>query len=418
MEDEIDLRPYIELLVKRWYLIIGAAVLAGALAFVISSLLPPTYQATALVAITEPRLRVQFSPQFEQTGDETQQPFKAFPELATSDEVLLQLLEVINPGLEEVTTLDELRKIVEAQSGSDPTLVRLAAAYRDPDQAARITNLWAGLFVTRANEIFGDQGEDQEQFFIDQLADAEVELSSAEDALISFEAHNRSSIIDNELASLLQIQASYLADQREIAFLLQDIEGLHDQLNAESGGVVTFADQLTALSLQLKAFSASANIPVQLQLEATESLTTPDRDQQVAYLKTLIATLETRLDHIDETMVGLEPKMLTLQEQKQETATESVRLNRDVSVANETYMALARKVEEERITSDEIASVVKLASEAAVPEKAESRGRLLNTVVAGLLALILAVFAVATLHWWRQEGALSERPESGLIEED
>ena len=118
----------------------------------------------------------------------------------------------------------------------------------------------------------------------------------------------------------------------------------------------------------------------------------------------VVATLETRLEHIDETLVGIEPQMLTLQEQKQETETESVRLNRDVNVADETYMSLARKVEEERITSDQIASVVKLASEAAVPEKAESRGRLLNTAVGIFLGLFAATIVILAGTWWYNEG--------------
>jgi len=389
MEEEIELRPYIELLVRRWYLIVGAALLAGVVAFGISSLLPPEYEATSIVAITEPRFRVQFEPRIEE-----------------SDEVLQHLMKEINSSLDEVTNLDELREVVMAESGSDPTLIRLSARLDDPEDAARIVNTWAGIFVTKANEIFGDPGEEQERFFVDQLAEAEEELTSAEDALIAFEALNRLSIIDNELASLRQFQSSYLTDAIKTTFLLQDIEGLREQLEAESGVDVTFADQLTILALQLQAFNADSHIPLQLQLESPESLLTRDRDQQVAFLETMMATLETRLEQIDEMLDGLEPRILALQQQKQETGTESSRLVRDRDIADETYLALARKVEEERISSDELTSVAKLASEASVPEEAESRGRLLNTAFAGFLALILAVVGIIATDWWRRDDSV------------
>ena len=72
MEEEIELRPYIELLVKRWYLIVGAALVAAIVAFVVSSMQPAEYEATALVAITEPQLRVQFEPRIEELSEDSQ----------------------------------------------------------------------------------------------------------------------------------------------------------------------------------------------------------------------------------------------------------------------------------------------------------------------------------------------------------
>lgn len=417
MEEAIDLRPYIKILARRWYWIIGAAVLAGVVAFVVSTFLAPTYKATALVAITEPRLQLQFDPRIEELAKETQ-PLLAFPELATSDELLGELLDAIYPRLNDVTTLEELRERVVAQSGIDPSLVRLIASYRDPDDTAYLANTWADLFENRANAIFGDQSEDQERFFEVQLAETEVELSAAEEALVDFQALNRSSIISNELESFRQSQANYLADQRQIAFLLQDIKGLRDQLDGGMNGPVAFSDQLTALSLQLKAFNASAAIPLQLQMDMAESLTNRNRDQQVTYLSGLITTLETRSELANEILVELEPQILTLQEQKQEISTESARLNRDRDVAHETYITLARKVEEERISSEEISSVARVASEAAVPQEAVSPRKLLNAAVAGFLALIVALVAILAFGWWRQEERFSESHEIGSTEEN
>ena len=79
MEDEIDLRPYFEAIIRNWLWIVGAVVLAAAVAYGVSSLLPPTYEATALVAITEARDVVQFDPRFS-TVDEAH-PLRAYPEL-------------------------------------------------------------------------------------------------------------------------------------------------------------------------------------------------------------------------------------------------------------------------------------------------------------------------------------------------
>jgi len=400
MEEEIELRPYIELLVKRWYLILGAAILAAVVAFAISSFQPPEYEATSIVAITEPSFRVQFEPRIQELSEDAQ-PLKAFPELATSDQVLQQLLAEIKPDLVNGTSLEELRTILSAESGSDPTLVRLSARAKDPNDAAEIVNTWAKIFVSSSNDTFGDLGEEQEEFFIEQLGKAEAELSKVEEALISFEAVSRYSIIDSELASLRHFQSSYLTDTLKITFLLQDIQGLRELLDAESAEDVSFADQLTILALQLKAFDADTSVPLQLQLDSTESLIERDRDQQGTILGNLIITLETRLEQIEETLLGLEPEILALQEQKQKIETESTRLDRNFNVADETYMSLARKVEEERISSDELTGVVKLASQASVPGGAVSTNRMRNTIAGFLLGLFAATLVILIVAWWR-----------------
>ena len=65
LEEEIDLRPYIEALIKGWKWIVGAGLIVAIAAFGMSSLLPSTYEATSLVAITETRQNIQFDPRIQ-----------------------------------------------------------------------------------------------------------------------------------------------------------------------------------------------------------------------------------------------------------------------------------------------------------------------------------------------------------------
>lgn len=407
MDEEIDLRPYFELLLRNWMWIIGGAVLAALVAFGVSSLIPPTYEAKALVAITEERDVVQFDPRIRSTDE--RQPLQAYPELATSDELLQNLLSQLDPPLPEIETVEQLRGILEANPGSDPSLVRLLVQYGDPGEAARVANAWAALFVSWANRVYGDQNGDQVLFFEEQLAEAKVALETAEEALIAFQDRNRAAIISNELDSLEETHADHLAIRRSSTFIIQDARGLRDQLAEQRGStVVTFADQLTALFLQLKTFNTETDgetvIPLQLQFNNDEALTSASRSEQIAFLDGLVNTLETKAAQIDARLEELEPQILALQQERQQIETEEARLVRNRDVAEETYTALARKVEEERITSQEAVSGVRLASRAAVPEDPVSPRRLLVTGVAGTLGLALSVGIVFLLYWW-QEGA-------------
>ncbi|HEX7593197.1 MAG TPA: Wzz/FepE/Etk N-terminal domain-containing protein [Anaerolineae bacterium] len=51
MEDEIDLRAYLDVLLRRWKWIVGVTLVAALVAGVVSLLMPPTYESTASVFV-------------------------------------------------------------------------------------------------------------------------------------------------------------------------------------------------------------------------------------------------------------------------------------------------------------------------------------------------------------------------------
>ena len=71
MEDEIDLRVYINVLIRYWRLIVGLTVVAGVVAFVVSLLLPAAYQATAVVVVTRPLYQFQLAPGIQNLPENT-----------------------------------------------------------------------------------------------------------------------------------------------------------------------------------------------------------------------------------------------------------------------------------------------------------------------------------------------------------
>ena len=69
MEDEINLRAYVTVLLKYKVWVAGLAVVSAIVALVASLFLPPTYEATALVAIVEARYAMQFDPRVQTVSD-------------------------------------------------------------------------------------------------------------------------------------------------------------------------------------------------------------------------------------------------------------------------------------------------------------------------------------------------------------
>lgn len=419
MEQEIDLRPYMKAVIDKRYWILGFAVLGMLLGLGLSLIMNPTYEATALVAVTVPRERVEFDARIQTVVDNL--PLQAYPDLAMSDQLLVELLQQLPDG--HSLTLTDLRRMVSANSGADPSLVNLTVEYTDPAFAAEAANLWATLFVSWANQIYGYQGDEQLLFFEAQYDDARSQLEAAEEALTDFQGRNRSAILANELAAVQQTQADYLAKQRQTDLILQDIESLLAQEQGDAAAI----DQLASVLLQVRALGGvptniESSAPWQLQLNL-EALSAAAPTEQRAILLNLRDMLVTQGDQIEERLAGVEPEILAVQEEMQAAMVEEGRLQRDVEVAIETYTTLARTVDEKRITSQDTTSGVKLASRTAVPERPSSPNVILNALIAGVAGLVLATLAVIALHWWRTErdaaedaptGAAPARGDSGL----
>jgi succinoglycan biosynthesis transport protein ExoP len=410
MEDEIDLRRYVELLVRGWKWIIGAAVIAGAAALVVSLLMAPTYEASALVAITEDRYQMQLDTRFE-TVEGLLAEYEVFPTLATSDDVLLAVLQRYRPSEVEEGgwTLHALSQVVEAESRGDPSLVLLTVRYGLAEDAAGIANAWAEVLAERANDLYGE-GEDEVEFFRGRAEAAQDALDEAEAALVEFEGRNQGRVIEGELESYAETQSEYLADQRAIAYLLQDLEGLRDQLAEQpAGSQTTLADELTSLFLQIKAFNAETLVPIQLQVDSAASLSSRSLSEQIAFLDGLVLTLEGKSSQIDERLAELVSPMLELQAALQSVEIEREGLARAQQLGSEQYVVLARRLEEARLAASEEERSVRIGSYAAVPEEPVAPRKLLNTALGGVLGLMAAVFGVLVADWWQAGG---EKPGS------
>ena len=409
MEEEIDLRVYVEVLISRWKWIVGLALVAAVTAFVVSSLLPSTYEASSVIIITQPRYQMQFDSRFETVGEWTP-AYKAFPTLATSDEALQGVVDAYTPSPEahiEEWTLRTLAGMVEATSEGDPRLVVLKVRSRSPEDAADIANLWADQFTALGNGIYGGTEKDV-AFFEEQGNQARQVLDRADVELIEFQARNQSSIVSAQLSSCRQTQTDYLADQRAIAYIVQDIQGLRGQLAQQPGDQpASLADDLTALFLQVKAFGAST--PIQLQVNSADSLSNKSLAEQIAFLDDLVVTLEAKSSEINERLAELEPQILALQQRLQEINVESDLLTSARDLARETYMTLARKLEEARIAAQEENGVSQVGSYTAVPEEPVSRRRMLNTAVAGVLGGMMGVFGAFAIEWWRGDGEMGRQ---------
>ncbi|GAB4279785.1 MAG: hypothetical protein Kow0080_32260 [Candidatus Promineifilaceae bacterium] len=403
MEDEIlDIRLYVELLLRHWKWIVAGGFLAALVAFAVSFLMPEKYEATAVVLATEDQQLLQFDPRIQ--SESGQQPLKAFPELAMTDDLVQQVMVSVAPLLEEPMTVQAFKRRLTAVAGADPSIIRLTAKAESPELAAQIADNWAKAFVDWGNSIYGSGNNSQLAFYEAQLTEAQTDLDNAESALVAFQGRDRRNIIDSNLSALQSLQEQYLAEQNDLQLLSEDIVRLQTQLANQTTNSTTVADQLTALFFQLKVFNVSASaetvIPIQLNVDSATQLTTSSRSEQVAFLDDLLVSVNDRKDAIADALAALEPEILALQGERQQLQAEVNQLNRNLTVAEETYTTLARKVDEERISAEGQANNLRLASNAAVPNN-PTNSTLTAVILAAIVGVMASTGAIFVAEWWQ-----------------
>mgnify|MGYP005844826417 CR=1 FL=1 len=402
-EDEIDLRDYVNVLLKYWWLVVGvpllALIVAGIYGFLIAK---PGYQATALVAITSPRYIVQFAPEFETVPlNQRQVPLKAYPTLATSGELLQRILPKVSERLpEEQRTVTALRSMVSAKSGQDASIIELTVSSGDPELAAFIANIWADDFAAMVEEVYG-QSASEIASFEEQLQQAEARRQAAEQAVIAFQARNPSAVLQAQLQDKQNALNSYLATQRAIERVVQDAKSLKERLAMQAGSnKATLGDDLSALMLEVNSLSSSVSLPLQLQIQGSESLSDKTVAEQIAFLDNLVTTLAAKTTELDAKIAAVQPELLSLQRELETVQTEQTRLEEERSIARDLYHSLTLKLEEARLGQGTNGREVQVAARALPPTSPSSPRKMMMLGIAGALGLMVGVFAAFTVNFF------------------
>jgi capsular polysaccharide biosynthesis protein len=289
-----------------------------------------------------------------------------------------------------------------AEAGNARDLIHLSAKYGDAQTAAHIANTWATLFVTWINETYGAGTNERLAFFEAQLATARVDLENAEEELIAHQRNNQAVILQSRLDTLNRTLTDLLEEQRILTLVLRDAEQLQSQLtNQINIAVAPLAYQLTALSLQARAYNAQTPTGVEPQLAAETPLTGADRNEQLNFLAGLIGSLAEKQLQNEAMIATTEPQILIIQEERQAAVTEQQRLQRAQQEALETYTALTRQVDAERISTEDTSGGVSLASSSAVPQRPVSPRIFVNVLIATFAAWALAILVVVVYQWMR-----------------
>ena len=454
-DDEIDLRPYINAIRKKWWLIALVTILTASAALIYGLIQVRNFEASATILLTRTRTSLELADQFPTINEpiDSRSRMEAMLEIAGSDALLVHVMEDIHEQYPENGILrEQLESAVEITSSGDT--IRFAASNQDPLYAAAIANAWAENAVSAINYAYsGEQlpaeiqlslvpaqmeyetsQQELEEFLIDNQVDILqkqiVENSALLDELVRDRTwkiaynvqrkQNMAQIIDRanalkqQLASRNTTLAAGLGETIAVLRLGSDAFGeVRIESGTSSSSSIFDSELLGAVQETVIIGSQQPDMIYDIQIaeliesvEAGESYQRDlDRIIESAETEKLIAEAallelaEGSLDiDDDELLVATSERLRNLQSQLE---NEKAQLNELTSTRNLTwdaYQALAQKETEVR-NNLQTSSSVTLASPAVPPVEPISRGVLRNTALGAAVGFFLSLIWVLGSVW-------------------
>jgi len=201
-DDEIDLRKYIDILLKRWreilFFTVLIVILAAAAVLALRAMEPPMYEAGANVAIVRTQTDVNFDDRFTTSSDSnrTQDVTSrraALVGLAKSGTIAEAVIADLGDQLDErqrdpARLLRRIDASLSTQNGrtGQSDLIEITASADSPEVAAAIANSWAKHYVQEVNRIYGQVPDEMMASVEQELSQAQTKYGEAQSNLEGF----------------------------------------------------------------------------------------------------------------------------------------------------------------------------------------------------------------------------------------
>jgi len=224
VEGEIDLRAYIQVLIKYWQFIVGVAAVSAVVAGLVALTATPVYEARAGVVITQSRAELSLEPKYkttEQGLDAKQQKVLAslVSNAAIASAVISDLGDRLPPELRDVARLMTMVEGNAEKTG----LVQIRVESHDPAMAALLANTWAVAYEEYVNQLYGGGATESAAAIAKQAIGAKTDYEAAAEALVEFTGRNRMTelqrLIEEKQGLITSLQAG---KQEAIARIIEE----------------------------------------------------------------------------------------------------------------------------------------------------------------------------------------------------
>jgi uncharacterized protein involved in exopolysaccharide biosynthesis len=381
--DEVSLRD-VYLTVKRgFFLIVGVAVLAGLVAFVVSSLLPEVYQAQSSTLVSPPPVSAQASGALSLTPGSSI-TFETYQTLAFSQPVLTKVIQEVPDAkltVAQLSSMGSLEEIIGPQSQSQavPLEVVHKITATDPRLATKLANTWAESTVAVVQSSLLANLAPVNATTESEVTRLKAELDEAEAAYQAFNSQNNLSLLQAREASL-----SATIDDAENQLVVLPGTGLSI---SSSGGLQAPKVNLEQEIVADEAFLSS--LQQQAGQHPSQAL-----EQQIVSRQALLSSLKARQALLAQQLVNYRSEYQQVEEKLATIGAKGDELKRDLSNAKTAYQSVVALAPDIAYLSKLTPHSARVFSNASVPVSPVGPHRLRNTVLAFVIGGILALLFV------------------------
>ncbi|ABR46429.1 lipopolysaccharide biosynthesis protein [Alkaliphilus metalliredigens QYMF] len=395
--EEISLRELIETLLKQKKLIIGITMIAvlttGLFSFF---MLEPVYETRMVLMASNFTERLQPN-QLSGNGVEgmleslSQYPamtLDTYRQQVTAPRVMRATIEEL--GLEEDYDVERLARAISLETLQNTNLITIKMQHGDPEKAALIVNTVGEKFVEFVSEKAQEHASQSSQYVVSQM---EVEEAQLDDALVEL---------------------------REFLSQPRGVSELQMELDARLSQATSFKTQLTDLEIREPALQSAIQVAQaegntnsqimindnagsqQITLESTETL-----------LKIELAEVQSNIQSFRTQITEIQDEIEELQVELQDKKHQERLINQRVNIAENNYDAFVKKYEELRVAeSSQIGDASITVISRAFPTTTPIGPRkTLNVAIAGVLGVMIGVFAAFFIEYWKTSGKEQEALE-------
>ncbi|MEW6572128.1 MAG: Wzz/FepE/Etk N-terminal domain-containing protein [Bacillota bacterium] len=385
-EEAIDLRRYLKILQKWSRVIIAGTVLSVLTAGILSwFVLPPVYEAGALLLITQPAEKERVVTQQEGV-EEVVRPLTQLPEMTINTYVgQLKATALLDRVIKKLRldpvlyTPASLAGMIKATALKDSNLIEVKVQNTDPVLAAAIGNTLCQEYLQLISEKNQEQMTRSVEFLRNQRDECDAKLSRALAELNRLENQAPNlAVLEQEFQRKSELLTSYQAElsaaRVEAEQLVAATESIRRELAAISQTVTTQTYEAG------KGYTGSEQVnPVYVDLA-----------QRLNEKKTALAEKEARIAALTSLTAGLSNDLQRLQGSLSAKRNQLERVQSEVKRLQETSQKLAEKLTETQIAKslDLGASTVVVISPAEEPKQPVKPKKKLNIAVAFVLGLM------------------------------
>ncbi len=394
LNNEVDLRELIKIILKYKWLILAVTFLVALSAFLASVfVVSPKYEASSYITLTEPIISAEFDPSIQVSFN--MPDAQAMADFAEADAVIKQVTEEL--GLESFFEDNEPKMEATLQGKSQ---LQLLVSTIDSKTAAQIANTWAEIMAQRLNNLYGT-GEGALASIQAEVDIAREKWHSDQEALEDYLPQSRVAVLEVQLEETKNALARYLNIIELNRILISDTQGLHSQIaKLKANESLATGAVLSMIALQQRASGGLSGI--QFQIQGDEVL---GQEYTVAVgravLQELISAVEEQNTTFQEELLPLESRISEQSVALESEMFKEEQLTQERDLSQNAYIALASLLEETRIRQAQDENPAKISVWAVEPQKPSGPQVGVITLLAIMMGFIFSLVSIFFIEWWK-----------------